>query len=269
MNTAIASDARLRADAVTLGYGDRTVVRTLSLDVPDQQVTVIVGPNACGKSTLLRGLARLMPPTSGTVLLDGKAIADRPTREVARVMGMLPQSPVPPEGITVRDLVSRGRHPHQSWWHQWGEADTEAVTDALRATGTEDLAARDVDELSGGQRQRAWIAMAVAQQTDLLLLDEPTTYLDMAHQLDVLELVATLNRDRARTVVMVLHDLNLACRYAHHIVAVRDGEIVAEGSPAEVVTADLLREVFSVEASILTDPVNGTPVIVPHRTVQP
>jgi iron complex transport system ATP-binding protein len=268
VHTATASDARLRADAVTLGYGDRTVVRRLSLDVPDQQVTVIVGPNACGKSTLLRGLARLMPPTSGTVLLDGKAISDRPTREVARVMGMLPQSPVSPEGITVRDLVSRGRHPHQSWWRQWGEGDTEAVTDALRATGTEELAARDVDELSGGQRQRAWIAMAVAQRTDLLLLDEPTTYLDMAHQLDVLELVATLNRERRRTVVMVLHDLNLACRYAHHIVAMRDGEIVAEGPPAEVVTADLLRDVFNVEASILADPRSGTPVIVSHRTVQ-
>lgn len=268
MNPAIATGTRLRADALTLGYGERTVVRSLSLDVPDQQVTVIVGPNASGKSTLLRGLARLMPATSGAVLLDGKAISERPTREVARVMGMLPQSPVPPEGITVRDLVSRGRHPHQSWWHQWGESDTEAVTDALRATGTEDLADRDVDELSGGQRQRAWIAMAVAQQTDLLLLDEPTTYLDMAHQLDVLELVAALNRDRGRTVVMVLHDLNLACRYAQHIVAMRDGEIVAQGAPGEVVTADLLRDVFSVEASILTDPLDGAPVIVSHRTVQ-
>ncbi|GAB2500977.1 ABC transporter ATP-binding protein [Promicromonospora xylanilytica] len=268
MNVAITSDARLRADAVTLGYGERTIVRTLSLAVPDRRVTVIVGPNACGKSTLLRGLARLMPPTSGTVLLDGGAISELPTREVARVMGMLPQSPVAPEGITVRDLVSRGRHPHQSWWHQWGRSDTDAVTDALRATGTEEIADRDVDELSGGQRQRAWIAMAVAQRTDLLLLDEPTTYLDMAHQLDVLELVATLNRDHGRTVVMVLHDLNLACRYADHIVAMRDGEIVAQGAPAEVVTTELLREVFSVEASILTDPIGGTPVIVSHRTVQ-
>ncbi|MFJ3403990.1 ABC transporter ATP-binding protein [Promicromonospora sp. NPDC090134] len=268
MPTTATSAARLRADAVTLGYGDRTVVRELSLDVPDQQVTVIVGPNACGKSTLLRGLARLMSPAGGAVLLDGTAIAERPTREVARVLGMLPQSPVPPEGITVRDLVSRGRHPHQSWWHQWGEGDTEAVEDALRATGTAELAARDVDELSGGQRQRAWIAMAVAQQTDLLLLDEPTTYLDMAHQLDVLELVAALNRDHRRTVVMVLHDLNLACRYAHHIVAMRDGEVVAQGSPGEVVTPELLREVFSVEATILSDPRTGTPVIVPHHTVQ-
>ncbi|WP_306368941.1 ABC transporter ATP-binding protein [Nocardiopsis sp. CC223A] len=259
--------ARLRALDLSLGYGDRTVVPGLSLDVPDGRVTVVVGANACGKSTFLRGLARLLAPRGGAVLLDGADIARTPSREVARVLGMLPQSPVAPEGITVRDLVSRGRHPHQSWWRQWGGEDAAAVEDALRATGTLELAERDVDELSGGQRQRVWIAMAVAQRTDLLLLDEPTTYLDMAHQLDVLELVAALNRDRGSTVVMVLHDLNLACRYAHHIVAMRAGEVVAQGEPAQVVTEELLREVFSVEASVLTDPRTGAPVIVPHRTV--
>ncbi|MEU3017687.1 ABC transporter ATP-binding protein [Nocardiopsis sp. NPDC007018] len=259
---------RLEARDLRLGYGGEPIVPGLSLEVPDGLVTTVVGANACGKSTLLRGLARLLEPSGGTVLLDGRDLARTPSREVARVLGMLPQSPTSPEGITVRDLVSRGRHPHQSWWRQWGEDDHAAVDDALRATGTDQLADRDVDELSGGQRQRVWIAMAVAQRTDLLLLDEPTTYLDMAHQLDVLELVADLNRERGSTVVMVLHDLNLACRYAHHIVAMRAGRIVTQGPPSEVVTEDLLREVFSVEAAVLTDPVSGTPVIVPQRTVR-
>lgn len=259
--------ARLSAERVSMSYGERHVVQDLTLAIPDGGITVVVGANACGKSTLLRGLARLLAPESGTVVLDGRSIADHPTREVARILGMLPQAPVAPEGITVRDLVSRGRHPHQSWWRQWGEDDADAVEHALRATGTVDLADREVDELSGGQRQRAWIAMAVAQETDLLLLDEPTTYLDVAHQLDVLELVAGLNRDHGRTVIMVLHDLNLAARYAHHIVAMRDGRIIAEGAPHDVVTPELLREAFSVEASIVRDPISGAPVILPHRTI--
>ncbi|MET9779626.1 ABC transporter ATP-binding protein [Nocardiopsis alba] len=269
MTDAESRTARLEARDVRLGYGGDPVVPGLSVRIPDGLVTTVVGANACGKSTLLRGLSRLLEPSGGSVLLDGKDLAKTPSREVARVLGMLPQSPTAPEGITVRDLVSRGRHPHQSWWRQWGEDDHEAVEDALRATGTDGFADRDVDELSGGQRQRVWIAMAVAQRTDLLLLDEPTTYLDMAHQLDVLELVSNLNRERGSTVVMVLHDLNLACRYAHHIVAMRAGRIVAQGPPAEVVTEELLREVFSVEATVLTDPVSGTPVIVPQRTVRP
>jgi len=260
--------SRLRADGVTLAYGARTIVDGLSLEVPDGRVSVIVGANACGKSTLLRGLARLLAPSAGAVILDGRAIAEQPSRSVAQRLGMLPQSPIAPEGITVRDLVGRGRHPHQSWWRQWGEDDAAAVEDALRATGTLDLAERDIEELSGGQRQRVWIAMAVAQQTDLLLLDEPTTYLDIAHQLDVLELVAALNRDHGRTIVMVLHDLNLACRYAHHIVAMRAGRIVAEGAPADVVTTGLLREVFGVEGAVMTDPATGCPVVLPHRTVE-
>ena len=257
--------SRLQAERVTLSYGARDVVTDLSLSVPDGKVTVIVGANACGKSTLLRGLARLLAPTSGTVLLDGRSIAEHPSRLVARALGMLPQSPIAPEGITVRDLVSRGRHPHQNWWQQWGEEGTAVVEEALRATDTLELADRDVDELSGGQRQRAWIAMAVAQNTDLLLLDEPTTYLDIAHQLEVLELVSTLNREHGRTVVMVLHDLNLACRYAHHIVAMREGRIVAEGPPSEIVTPELLRDVFRVEGAVVADPVTGAPVVLAHR----
>jgi iron complex transport system ATP-binding protein len=265
--TAPADGARLRADAVSLGYGDRHVVDGLSLVVPDGKVTVIVGPNACGKSTVLRALGRLLAPTAGTVLLDGKSIAEQPSRLVARTLGLLPQSPLAPEGITVRELVSRGRHPHQSWWQQWSEADAAAVDDALAATDTVGLADRDMDELSGGQRQRAWIAMAVAQGTDLLLLDEPTTYLDIAHQLDVLELVARLNRGHGRTVVMVLHDLNLASRYADHIVAMRDGRIVVEGTPADVVTVQLLAEVFRVEAGIVTDSRTGAPVVLPYRKI--
>jgi iron complex transport system ATP-binding protein len=264
MNT---SSSRLVADRITLSYGERVVVEDLSLAVPDQQITVVVGPNACGKSTFLRGLARLLAPASGTVLLDGKAISERSSREVAQILGVLPQTPIAPEGITVRDLVSRGRHPHQTWWRQWGDTDADAVAHALEATGTAEIADRDVDEISGGQRQRAWIAMAVAQGTDLLLLDEPTTYLDLAHQLDVLELVATLNREHGRTIALVLHDLNLASRYAHHIVAMRAGRIVAQGRPDEVITTDLLREVFNIEATIVADPVSGTPVVLPHRTV--
>jgi iron complex transport system ATP-binding protein len=258
---------RLQAEAVTLAYGARTIVDGLSLAVPDGLVTVIVGANACGKSTLLRGLARLLVPRKGRVVLDGKAISEQPSRTVARRLGMLPQAPLAPEGITVRDLVARGRHPHQNWWQQWSEDDAVAVEDALRATGTTALADRNVDELSGGQRQRVWIAMAVAQETDLLLLDEPTTYLDIAHQLEVLELVRTLNEERGRTIVMVLHDLNLACRYAHHIVAMREGRVVAEGPPTGVVTAELLREVFHVEGAVITDPATGAPIVLPHRII--
>ena len=259
--------ARLRAVEINLAYSERRVVHGLSLDIPDGQVTVIVGANASGKSTALRALSRLLQPQDGVVLLDGKSIAQRPSREVARTLGLLPQSPLAPEGVSVRDLAGRGRHPHQTWWRQWTVEDTIAVAEALEATAMTELADRDVDELSGGQRQRAWIAMAVAQETDLLLLDEPTTYLDIAHQLDILELVARLNRERGRTIVMVLHDLNLASRYADHIVAMRDGRLVAEGPPSEVVTTEFLQEVFHVEGTVMTDPATGTPVVLPLRTI--
>ncbi|ALE73992.1 cobalamin ABC transporter ATPase [Pseudonocardia sp. EC080610-09] len=254
---------RLRADGVSLGYGDRTIVEDLDLDVLPGRVTTVIGPNGCGKSTVLRALARLLPARSGQVLLDGKRIDQTPTKEVARVLGVLPQSPLAPEGLTVGDLVARGRHPHQAWYRQWSGDDERAVADALAWTGLEDLADRPVDELSGGQRQRAWISMALAQETDLLLLDEPTTFLDLAHQVDVLELVRRLQSEGGRTVVMVLHDLNLAARYADQLVAMKDGRIVAAGTPSEVITEELLAEVFGLRARVIPDPVTGTPLVVP------
>jgi iron complex transport system ATP-binding protein len=222
-----------------------------------------VGANACGKSTLLRGLARLLRPRGGTVLLDGEDIHRLPTREVARRLGMLPQQPIAPEGITVADLVGRGRHPHQRWFRQWSTSDEQAVETALAATETADLADRSVDELSGGQRQRVWIALALAQGTDLMLLDEPTTFLDLAHQVEVLDLLAELNDREDRTIVAVLHDLNLACRYAHHLVAMAEGTIVAEGPPADVITAELVSTVFGLECLVVPDPVTTTPLVVP------
>jgi iron complex transport system ATP-binding protein len=255
--------SRLVADGLSLSYGDRAVVTELSLKIPDRAVTVIVGANACGKSTLLRGLARLLRPTAGSALLDGRAIHKLNTREVAQVLGLLPQTPVVPEGVTVVDLVARGRHPHQGAFRRWSADDENAVTEALTVTGTLDLADRQVDELSGGQRQRVWLAMALAQGTDLLLLDEPTTFLDVAHQVEVLDLLVDLNRSRGTTVVMVLHDLGLAARYADHLVAMRGGQVHAEGAPADVVTEALVRDVFDLESRVVPDPVSGTPLIVP------
>ncbi|PXY20814.1 ABC transporter ATP-binding protein [Prauserella muralis] len=255
--------ARLRAEQVRLGYGERVVVTGLDLDVVDGSITVVIGPNGCGKSTLLRALGRLLRPRSGAVLLDGKRIDRQPTREVAKVVGLLPQSPSAPEGLTVADLVARGRHPHQSWYRQWSGGDDEAVARALAVTGMEVHAERLVDELSGGQRQRAWISMTLAQDTSLLLLDEPITYLDLAHQVDVLDLVRRLHTERGTTVVMVLHDLNLAARYADTLVAMRDGRIVAQGAPGEVLSEQLLSEVFDLDAKVLPDPVAGTPLVVP------
>lgn len=254
---------RLIADAVTIGYDARPVVDGLTLAVPDGRTTVIVGANACGKSTLLRGMARLLRPQGGTVLLDGAAIHTRSTKQVAKVLGLLPQHPVTPEGVTVVDLVGRGRHPHHGVLGRWTAADERAVAEALVATGTLDLADRAVDELSGGQRQRVWVAMALAQGTDLLLLDEPTTYLDLAHQVEMLDLLAELNRSSGTTIVMVLHDLNLAARYADHLVALRAGRVVAEGAPGAVVTEETVRTVFGLESRVITDPVSGTPLVVP------
>ena len=258
----------LRGDGLRLGYGDRVVVDGLDVTVPDGKVTVLVGANACGKSTLLRGLARLLRPAEGRVLLDGHDIHTLPSKQVARTLGLLPQSPIAPDAITVADLVGRGRYPHQGWLRQRTAEDDAAVAEALVLTDTLDLAERPVDELSGGQRQRVWLAMALAQRTDILLLDEPTTFLDVAHQVDVLDLVADLNRTRGTTLVLVLHELNLAARYADHLVAMKDGRIVAQGRPADVVTEATVRDVFGMECRVVPDPVAGTPLVVPvgrHR----
>jgi len=256
-------DHQLLAAGMDLGYGDRKVVDDLSLSIPPGKLTVIVGANACGKSTVLRGLARLLAPTRGAVYLDGKPIHQMSTKEVATILGVLPQSPIAPDAIVVADLVGRGRYPHQGWFRRWTPEDDAAVAEALRATDTLDLADRPVDELSGGQRQRVWIAMALAQQTDVLLLDEPTTFLDINHQVEVLDLLTDLVKNNGRTVVVVLHDLNLACRYADHIVAMKAGKLVAEGRPAEVMTEAVVANVFGMASRVVIDPISDTPMIVP------
>ncbi len=265
---------RLRAEGLDVGYGDHVVVQGLDLDVLDGGVTTVIGPNGCGKSTLLRAMGRLLRPMAGQVVLDGRRIDRVPTREVATTLALLPQAPLAPEGLVVRDLVARGRHPRQSWLRQWSRDDEAVVDETLRWTSMPELADHPIDQLSGGQRQRAWIAMALAQDTDLLLLDEPTTYLDLSHQIEVLDLVQSLNRHRSRTVVMVLHDLNLAARYSDRLVAMHDGRIVAEGDPAEVLTPAMLRSTFRLDAQVIDDPVTERPLVVPiaalsgHREVE-
>ncbi|EAQ04346.1 ABC Fe+3-siderophore transporter, ATPase subunit [Pseudooceanicola batsensis HTCC2597] len=259
----------LTAKALRAGYGPREILTDLDLTVPPGAITAIVGANACGKSTLLRCLARLLRPSSGQVVLDGRVIRKIPTRELARSLGLLPQSPIAPDGITVADLVSHGRHPHQGVLSRWTRADDMAVATALEATRTADLADRDVDALSGGQRQRVWIAMALAQETDILLLDEPTTFLDIAHQVEVLDLLIDLNRRRGTTIAMVLHDLNLAARYADHLVAIRAGRVYAAGTPQDVLTEDMVAAVFGVPCRVMTDPTSGQPMMLPlgrHRS---
>ncbi|WP_207950063.1 ABC transporter ATP-binding protein [Nocardioides ochotonae] len=253
---------RLLTRDLTTGYAGREILHGVDLEIPDGLMTVIVGPNACGKSTLLRSLARMLAPTGGEVLLDGTAIDRLPAKEVARRLGLLPQSATAPSGMSVADLVARGRYPHQGLWRQWSREDERAVEDAMRAADVADLRDRAVDELSGGQRQRVWLALALAQETPLLLLDEPTTYLDIAHQVEVLELARRLRRE-GRTVVAVLHELHLAFRYAEHLVVMRDGAVVATGDPREVVTAALVEEVYDLPCRIITDPVSGTPIVIP------
>ncbi|MGW4154921.1 ABC transporter ATP-binding protein [Micromonospora chersina] len=254
---------RLVGETLTLAYDRRTVAEDLTVAVPDGSFTVIIGPNACGKSTLLRALARLLRPARGTVLLDGADIHRRPARQVARTLGLLPQSATAPDGLTVAELVSRGRYPHHGLLRQWSREDERVVDRAMADTGVAELADRPVDELSGGQRQRVWIAMALAQQTPLLLLDEPTTYLDIAHQVEILDLCARLHEEQGRTLVAVLHDLHQAARYATHLVAMRDGRVVAAGDPRRIVTTDLVEEVFGLTCRIIEDPETGTPLVLP------
>jgi iron complex transport system ATP-binding protein len=255
--------ARLRAEALTLRYGDRTVVDGLDLAIPDGEFTIIVGPNGCGKSTLLKALARTLPASSGRVLLDERPIRSYRSKEVARRVAMLPQSPIAPDTITVRDLVARGRYPHTTMLRQWSPDDEQAVADALRETDTIELADRLVSELSGGQRQRVWIALVLAQRTDIVLLDEPTTFLDIGHQHEVLELCERL-RGAGRTLVAVLHDLNQAARFAGNLVVMREGAIVASGRPDHVLTAELVSDVFALPCRVIADDESGAPLVVPR-----
>jgi iron complex transport system ATP-binding protein len=254
---------RLHADGLTLAYDQRIVATDLGVAIPDQSLTVVVGPNACGKSTLLRALARMLKPKRGAVYLDGQVITSYPSKEVARRLGLLPQTSIAPDGISVADLVARGRYPYQRLLRQWSRQDEQAVVEAMDATGVTDLADRIVDELSGGQRQRVWLAMVLAQRTGILLLDEPTTFLDIAHQVEVLDLCAELHQRHGHTLVVVLHDLNQACRYATHLVVMRDGQIVAQGAPTQIITAELVEHVFGLRCRVISDPETGTPLIVP------
>lgn len=253
----------LQTKDLTLSYGERTIIDEMTIDIPQGEISVFIGGNGCGKSTLLRSIARLLKPKQGSVLLDGEAISRLSTKEVARKMAILPQSPTAPEGLTVLQLVKQGRYPHQTWLNTWSHKDEEIVQDALKATKMEELQHRKVDELSGGQRQRAWIALTLAQDTDIILLDEPTTYLDMTHQIEILDLLFELNEKEERTIVMVLHDLNLACRYAHNIVAIRDKQIYAQGKPEDVISCELVKNVFDMDCQVSRDPLFGTPLCIP------
>lgn len=254
----------LAAKDLTLGYGDNIIIDDLNITIPKGEITVLIGGNGCGKSTLLRSLARLLKPKSGDVVLDGEDIAQMGTKDVAKKLAILPQGPVTPEGLSVMELVKQGRHPYRGFLKHWSNDDENAVSSALEATNMVDFKDRSVDSLSGGQRQRAWIAMTLAQETETILLDEPTTYLDMTHQIDVLDLLFELNEKDGRTVVMVLHDLNLACRYAHHVVAIRDKQVFAQGKPEEIVTCNLVHEVFQMKCDVTFDPMFGTPMCIPH-----
>ncbi|UXI04629.1 ABC transporter ATP-binding protein [Photobacterium sp. TY1-4] len=240
------------------------MAQALSLDIPDQQFTVILGPNGCGKSTLLRGLSRLLTPREGSITFDGKQLDHYPRHELAKLLGLLPQSAIAPGGVTVHDLVARGRFPHQSFLRRWTAADEQAVRAAIAATQIEPLLEQSVESLSGGQRQRVWVAMVLAQDTPYLLLDEPTTYLDIAHQIELLELFKTLNQQQGRTIVAVLHDLNHACRYADHLVVMKSGEIIAQGAPKQIITETLIKEVYGLNSVILDDPLTHTPLVLPN-----
>ncbi|CDM88856.1 ABC transporter ATP-binding protein [Xenorhabdus bovienii] len=254
---------RLSASHLTLGYERKIIAEDLSISIPDKQFSVIIGPNACGKSTLLRALCRLLKPHHGHILLDGKDIQQIPTKALARQLGLLPQQAIVPENITVSELVARGRYPHQSLLRQWSLDDRTAVAQAMKATGIAQLAERYVDELSGGQKQRVWVAMVLAQQTPLLFLDEPTTWLDIAHQIDLLDLFLQLNQESSHTLVAVLHDINQACRYADHLIVMQAGQIVTQGKPQDIISTELIKSVFGLSCVVIEDPVSHTPLIIP------
>ncbi|HEY9661351.1 MAG TPA: ABC transporter ATP-binding protein [Allocoleopsis sp.] len=256
-------ETALTAYKLTLAYDRTTIIRDLHIEIPAHQITALVGANGCGKSTLLKGLARLLKPQSGVVYLNGASIFKLSTKEVAKRLGLLPQSPTVPEGLTVRELVAQGRYPHQSWLQQWSKQDEHYTEQALAITDMSELSDRPLDSLSGGQRQRAWIAMSLAQNTEILLLDEPTTFLDLAHQIEVLDLLYDLNQTQRRTIVMVLHDLNQACRYADYLVAMKGGAIFAQGVPSDIMTEAMVQEVFGLESRIVPDPLTGTPMCIP------
>jgi iron complex transport system ATP-binding protein len=252
-----------KVEQVVAGYDHKTVIQDVSLVVPSGKISVIIGANGCGKSTLLKTMARLIKPSSGQIILDGKPISQFPPKQLARILGLLPQSPVIPEGITVADLVGRGRFPHQAWLSGWTKKDYEAVAEAMEFMNIIEFANHPIDELSGGQRQRVWIAMALAQQTDILLLDEPTTFLDITYQIEILDLLTDLNRKHGTTIIMVLHDINLSARYADHIFALHKGRLVAEGEPSKVITSTLIKEIFGLDCIVIEDPLSGSPMVVP------
>lgn len=249
---------------LTLSYGEDIIINNLSLSIPKGKVTVLVGGNGCGKSTLLRSFCRLLKPTQGQIRLNGQDIHTQPSKSVAKQLAILPQGPMAPEGLTIKQLVKQGRYPHQSWLQQWSEQDEKNVSQALKATDLTHLADRELNALSGGQRQRAWIAMTLAQGTDTIFLDEPTTYLDMTHQIEILDLLFEMNETSQTTIVMVLHDLNLACRYAHHLIAVKDKGIFIQGAPNDVMTKEMVKAVFDMNCQIIPDPLFGTPLCIPH-----
>jgi iron complex transport system ATP-binding protein len=251
------------AENVVSGYDKKMIINGVSLAVPNGKISVIVGANACGKSTLLKTMARLIKPALGDVSLDGQSVNKIPSKQLARVLGLLPQSPIVPEGITVADLVGRGRFPHQKILSGWSQKDYEAVAEAMEIMGIVELTDANIDELSGGQRQRVWIAMALAQQTDILFLDEPTTFLDITYQIEILDLLTDLNHLRGTTVIMVLHDINLSARYADYMFAMRQGELFAEGRPSEIITPALIKDVFGLDCVIIKDPVSGAPFVIP------
>jgi len=254
----------LKTQSITLGYEDKVIAKNLNVEVPTGKFTVIVGPNGCGKSTLLKALSRLLPPQTGKILLNGENIHAQSTRDVAKKLGLLPQTAIAPSGIKVMDLVSRGRFPHQKWFQPWSIIDQQAVDIAMQATGVENLSQHYVDQLSGGQRQRVWVAMALAQETSLLLLDEPTTYLDIAHQIELMDLFQDLNQLKGHTLVAVLHDLNHACRYADHLIMMKEGEIITTGSPSDIINETMIEQVFGLPCLVVDDPISGTPLVIPR-----